>query len=89
MFGGFGIPELLIVLLIVLVFFGAGKLPEIGSALGKGIQGFRKSMDGGNDEAKSESGKGEESSKGEALEENKGETIEGEVRESKSEKDKG
>lgn len=88
MFGGFGVTELLIILLIVLVFFGAGKLPEIGSALGKGIQGFRKSMDGGNEESGEESGK-EEAGKSEALEENKGETIEGEVRESKSEKDKG
>ncbi len=53
MFGGFGIPELLIVLVIVLVFFGAGKLPEIGSALGKGIRGFRQSMESGdgNDQA--------------------------------------
>lgn len=88
MFGGFGVTELLIVLLIVLVFFGAGKLPEIGSALGKGIQGFRNSMDGGNDEGGGEAGK-DDTGKTDALEENKGETIEGEVRESQSEKDKG
>ncbi|MBN1612975.1 MAG: twin-arginine translocase TatA/TatE family subunit [Deltaproteobacteria bacterium] len=39
---GIGIPELLIVLVIVLIIFGAGKLPEIGSALGKGIKNFKK-----------------------------------------------
>lgn len=71
MFGGFGIPELLIVLVIVLVFFGAGKLPEIGSALGKGIRGFRQSMDDGNPK--------EEKKEPESLEHSKGETIEGDT----------
>ncbi len=37
-------PELLVILVIILVIFGAGKLPEIGSALGKGIKGFKKSV---------------------------------------------
>lgn len=37
-------PELLVILVIILVIFGAGKLPEIGSALGKGIRGFKKSV---------------------------------------------
>lgn len=41
---GIGMPELLIILVIILVIFGAGKLPEIGSALGKGIRGFKKSV---------------------------------------------
>jgi sec-independent protein translocase protein TatA len=39
---GIGIPELLIILVIVLIIFGAGKLPEIGGALGKGIKNFKK-----------------------------------------------
>jgi sec-independent protein translocase protein TatA len=39
---GIGIPELLIILVIILIIFGAGKLPEIGSALGKGIKNFKK-----------------------------------------------
>jgi sec-independent protein translocase protein TatA len=43
---GIGMPELLIVLVIVLVIFGAGKLPEIGKGLGKGIKNFKKSIDG-------------------------------------------
>ncbi len=43
---GFGVPELLIVLIIVLVVFGAGKLPEIGSAFGKSIKNFKKASEG-------------------------------------------
>lgn len=41
---GIGIPELLIILVIILIIFGVGKLPEIGSALGKGIKNFKKSV---------------------------------------------
>jgi sec-independent protein translocase protein TatA len=41
---GLGIGELLIILVIVLVVFGAGKLPEIGEGIGRGIQNFRKSV---------------------------------------------
>ena len=43
---GFGMPELIVVLVIVLVVFGAGKLPEIGGALGKSIRNFKKASDG-------------------------------------------
>ena len=43
---GFGVPELLIILSIVLVVFGAGKLPEIGSAFGKSIRNFKKASEG-------------------------------------------
>lgn len=42
---GLGIWELLIVLLILLLFFGAKRLPEIGSSLGKGIREFKQSID--------------------------------------------
>jgi sec-independent protein translocase protein TatA len=38
--------ELVIILVIVLVIFGAGKLPEIGSGLGKGIRNFKKATKG-------------------------------------------
>jgi sec-independent protein translocase protein TatA len=41
MFGGIGIPELVIILVIILIIFGAGKLPEIGGGLGKAIRNFR------------------------------------------------
>lgn len=43
---GIGIPELIIILVIVLVVFGAGKLPEIGGALGKSIRNFKKASEG-------------------------------------------
>jgi sec-independent protein translocase protein TatA len=42
MLGGVGPTELVIILFIILVIFGAGKLPEIGGALGKGIKNFKK-----------------------------------------------
>ncbi len=42
---GLGTTELIIILVLVLVIFGAGKLPEIGGALGKGIRSFKKSVD--------------------------------------------
>ena len=41
---GLGIGELLLILIIVLIVFGAGKLPEIGEGLGKGIKNFRKAV---------------------------------------------
>ncbi len=40
----FGIWELVLILAIVLVIFGAGKLPQLGESLGKGIRNFRKSF---------------------------------------------
>lgn len=41
-----GLGELVLILLIVLVVFGAGKLPQIGDALGKGIRNFKRSTSG-------------------------------------------
>ena len=41
---GIGMPELLVLLLIILIIFGAGKLPEIGMGLGKAIRGFKKGV---------------------------------------------
>jgi len=46
---GIGSPELIVILVIALFVFGPAKLPEIGSALGKGIRDFKKSMDGAED----------------------------------------
>jgi len=43
---GFGLPELCIVLAIVLVVAGPGKLPQFGKALGSSIRGFKKAVDG-------------------------------------------
>jgi sec-independent protein translocase protein TatA len=38
---GIGMPELLIILVIIMIIFGAGKLPEIGAGIGKGIRNFK------------------------------------------------
>ncbi|RJO64910.1 MAG: twin-arginine translocase TatA/TatE family subunit [Myxococcales bacterium] len=46
---GLGHWELIIILVIVLVVFGAGKLPTVGSALGKGIRNFKGSLKGEDD----------------------------------------
>lgn len=49
---GLGTQELIIILVIVLVIFGAGKLPQVGGALGKGIRNFKKGVQdiGGDDD---------------------------------------
>jgi len=47
---GIGIQELLVILLICLLIFGAGKLPEIGKALGTTIKEFKKSLKGSSSE---------------------------------------
>ncbi|TKJ28180.1 MAG: twin-arginine translocase TatA/TatE family subunit [Chloroflexi bacterium B3_Chlor] len=51
--GSIGMPELLIVLVIIIIIFGVGKLPEIGGALGKGIREFRSASQGLESEEKS------------------------------------
>ena len=54
---GIGPTELIIVLVIVLIIFGVGRLPEIGGAMGKAIREFRSSQEGEDEdaEAKTES----------------------------------
>jgi sec-independent protein translocase protein TatA len=49
-----GVPELLIILVIIVLVFGVGKLPQIGKALGQGIREFRESSQGSADEDASE-----------------------------------
>lgn len=44
MFGGLGMGELIVIFLVVLLLFGAKRLPEIGSSLGKGIREFKSSI---------------------------------------------
>ncbi|MCX5809054.1 MAG: twin-arginine translocase TatA/TatE family subunit [Proteobacteria bacterium] len=41
---GLGFPELIVILIIVVLIFGAGRISEIGGALGKGIKSFKKSV---------------------------------------------
>ena len=51
LFGPIGPPELLVILLIVIIVFGARKLPELGKSLGEGIKNFKSSI-GGKDKEK-------------------------------------
>jgi sec-independent protein translocase protein TatA len=46
---GLGATELIIILVIVLIIFGAGKLPQIGDALGRSIKNFKKAADTGSE----------------------------------------
>ena len=43
---GLGAGEILLLLVVLLIIFGAGKLPQIGSSLGKGLKNFRKGLKG-------------------------------------------
>ena len=67
---GFGLPELVVILVIVILIFGASRLGDIGSGLGKAIRGFKNAMH-----------EGEEEGQGEKKLENKdgGRVIDGEV----------
>ena len=56
---GIGMPELIIILVIILIIFGAGKLPEIGAGMGKAIRNFK----GASDEKEKEPEKIEEEKK--------------------------
>ena len=62
---GLGTPELIIILVIVLLIFGVGRLPEVGGAMGKGLREFRRAVGGGGD---SKQAKEEEKEKAEAGE---------------------
>lgn len=44
MFGSLGFTELILILVIVLIIFGAGKLPQLGEGVGKAIKGFKQSV---------------------------------------------
>jgi sec-independent protein translocase protein TatA len=60
MFGSIGMPELMVILVIALIFFGPGKLPELGSMIGKAIRSFKKEVDAPLEKLdKPESGKSE------------------------------
>jgi sec-independent protein translocase protein TatA len=55
MFGSLGVTELLLILLIVLLLFGAKKIPEVAAGLGKGIHSFKKALkNGGDDDGKTD-----------------------------------
>jgi sec-independent protein translocase protein TatA len=44
MLGDIGLPELLVIFIIVLVLFGPGKLPDVGKAIGEALRGFKKTL---------------------------------------------
>ena len=46
MFRSFGIWEIVLILAIILIVFGVGKLPQVGGAIGKGIRSFKKAQSG-------------------------------------------
>ena len=46
MFKSFGIWEIVLILAIILIVFGVGKLPQVGGAIGKGIRNFKKAQSG-------------------------------------------
>jgi sec-independent protein translocase protein TatA len=54
-----GVPELLIILLIVVLLFGVGRIGKIAGEMGKGIREFRDGLNGGNETAQPEDGKTE------------------------------
>ena len=60
LFGPIGPTELLLILLIVIIIFGARKLPDLGKSLGEGIKNFKKSMHTKEDEDKDNPAKKDE-----------------------------
>ena len=57
-----GPTELVLLLVVVLIIFGAGKLPEVGGAIGKGIRAFRRGQEGLEDRADAEDEAGDDNS---------------------------
>lgn len=51
MFGSLGMPELLVILVIVVFIFGVNKIPQLGKGLGEGIKNFKSALKAGHDEA--------------------------------------
>jgi len=55
---GLGLPELIVILVIVVVIFGANRLPQLGEGLGKAIKGFKKGLSDSNEETGKKENKG-------------------------------
>jgi len=54
MFSKFGIWEIVLILVIILIIFGVGKLPQVGSAIGKGLRAFKRGQSGEEEEEEEE-----------------------------------
>ena len=78
--------EIVIILVIVLLIFGVGKLPQVGEALGKGIRSFRKGQSGEDEEKKEETPKAEEKVAKEISAEKTEDTKEEKTEDTKEEK---
>ena len=65
--GPLGIPELLIILLVIMLIFGARRLPEIGTSLGRGIRTFKSAVTGEDEKKEDESRKAGSSTNDEIL----------------------
>jgi sec-independent protein translocase protein TatA len=63
MFGRFGVWEIVLILVIILIIFGVGKLPQVGNAIGKGIRSFRKGQAGEDEGGEKEKEKEKEDEK--------------------------
>ena len=64
--GGFGWPEILIIMVIVVLIFGVGKVADVGPALGKAIRGFKDAV--GDEDVEEEPGEEEEEEPAEKTE---------------------
>jgi len=61
--GGLGLPELLIILVIIILLFGSRRIPDLAKGLGEGIRGFKTGLQGDPKEAESRNYKDEQGSK--------------------------
>lgn len=50
MFKSLGVPEIILILVIIMIFFGVGKLPQVGENIGKAIRSFKKAQSGEEEE---------------------------------------
>lgn len=76
MFRSFGWPEALIILAVILIVFGVGKLPQVGGALGKGIREFRRGKSGLLEELEEEEAPGIKTKTAKKLAESKAKAVE-------------
>ncbi len=54
LFGKLGVWEIVLILVIILIIFGVGKLPQVGNAIGKGLRAFKRGQAGESEDVKEE-----------------------------------